>query len=977
MKKFLILFSLLLLSGCGGKGGGGSDPPVTQLSAAALAFASPGCGSDPASQTFEISNAGGGSLAWSISNLPAWLAIAPTSGTAPAAVTVQATTAGLACGGSYSQQISIGAAGAAPVSMAVTLTIPDAAPSSPQIGINPGSHKLTFTAQTCGGLATTAAPSFEIVNTGSGRFNWSGRSNASWLQFSPLSGADGATVTARNIDTMDLPCGQTTSGIITIASVEAQNAPQSVTIDVVVPSAAGIHPNTTALGFFATACKATPDPLQFTIKNDGGSPLQWNAAVTYTGPATGWAALDIANGSLAVANAQPVTVTVNASSLACGRGHSAIITLTGTGGGNNISPVQSKVIKIGLSSPIAWEHQNPQPTGDHLRGVAFSEPGVAWTVGDAGTILRSADNGNSWSPVASGGSTNLTAIAFADSLEGWIVGEFGLILHTTDGGATWNTETNPVTQHLRSISVVDKTHVWAVGDNKTIIFRDSTAAWANKSMSGNHMFSHIFMNDPAHGWIASNNNNLSPAVPALLWTSDNWDTFQTVPLPSGVAALSSIFFLPLAPGSGVNGWIVGDADTGTGHGTILSIQSNDLSSPGSVTKQESGVAADLSDVYFFDANNGWAVGNNGTILATSNGASPAAVWTAQAYTNPPAQRLQGLAFKNGAGVAVGFTGSVVSKGAGASVWVTISGGSSAQLNAVSFASEIVTDPVTNVPRTNWYGWAAGANNTVLNIDLTGGGSWNTTQVSGNFVGLSAITKNDVWAVTSGRQIYHYTGAWPNSPSFTLSGSGILTGIHFPDANHGWAVGRITDLSNNKNEVYFYNGAWNPQGFCSITTTMNAVHFVDSNTGWVAGTGGIIASTTNGGGSWSCQVVGSSAMVWNALFFVDAFNGWAVSNTGKIYHYHSDGITSSWTSQTSFTSDPLYGVHFIDSTHGWIAGGTGGARGFVLVTTDGLTWTKQLSGTNQALKRVFFKDINEGWAVGLNGTILHTQRGGNN
>jgi photosystem II stability/assembly factor-like uncharacterized protein len=53
----------------------------------------------------------------------------------------------------------------------------------------------------------------------------------------------------------------------------------------------------------------------------------------------------------------------------------------------------------------------------------------------------------------------------------------------------------------------------------------------------------------------------------------------------------------------------------------------------------------------------------------------------------------------------------------------------------------------------------------------------------------------------------------------------------------------------------------------------------------------------------------------------------------------------------------------------------GNGGTILHTSDGTTWTPQTSGTTQNLLGMSFPDGNDGWAVGNNGTILHTTDAG--
>src|SRR3569832_583283 len=303
IKRKLFLICVYALAGCGSGGGDSASSlvPSIGLSVPAHSFDSPACEPNPASQTFQIANAGQGTFAWSISNRPSWLLLTPESGTAPSAVTGQVNAAGLACGQTYSQTLQVIAPGAGntPVSLPVTLTLGPAAPLPPTLGIQPGTMTVNFAAATCGGTAASAGPSFDVINAGSGTFQWSATANQPWIQYAPSSGVPGASVTVQNIDSSNFPCGVTSSGVIQISSSEAVNSPVAVTVNVTVPSAATITPSVLALPFFAISCKVSPPARPFTIQNSGGILLGWSAVLAYTGSTTGWAAVDTLSGTVA------------------------------------------------------------------------------------------------------------------------------------------------------------------------------------------------------------------------------------------------------------------------------------------------------------------------------------------------------------------------------------------------------------------------------------------------------------------------------------------------------------------------------------------------------------------------------------------------------------------------------------------------------------------------------------------------------
>jgi PKD repeat protein len=98
--------------------------PILQVSPINLSFSAQHGGANPPSQLISITNTGGGTLNWSLTDNAAWLSTNINSGTAPSDVTVSANITGLAAG-TYNATITIIAPGAqnSPQNVDVTLTI--------------------------------------------------------------------------------------------------------------------------------------------------------------------------------------------------------------------------------------------------------------------------------------------------------------------------------------------------------------------------------------------------------------------------------------------------------------------------------------------------------------------------------------------------------------------------------------------------------------------------------------------------------------------------------------------------------------------------------------------------------------------------------------------------------------------------------------------------------------------------------------
>ena len=247
------------------------------------------------------------------------------------------------------------------------------------------------------------------------------------------------------------------------------------------------------------------------------------------------------------------------------------------------------------------------------------------------------------------------------------------------------------------------------------------------------------------------------------------------------------------------------------------------------------------------------------------------------------------------------------------------------------------------------------------------------------------------------------------------------GIHFPDADNGWAVAEGWYISHTADG----GKNWTPQSSGIDPSTggfqagLRGVDFVNATTGWACGNDLTVIHTTNGGATWTRQTVdtsfikpgingvdftdalhgcvvtsgSSSSLIYTtadggslwtprtappeasagfyAVTFADAAHGWVVGAYGAIAATSDGGAT--WTAQrAAVTSYPiLFDVAFADAKHGWAVGG----NGTILATTDGATWVAQTSNTTQPLQSVDFADTLHGWAVGNEGTCLVTSDGG--
>ncbi|MEZ0203546.1 YCF48-related protein [Ideonella sp.] len=394
-------------------------------------------------------------------------------------------------------------------------------------------------------------------------------------------------------------------------------------------------------------------------------------------------------------------------------------------------------------------------------------------------------------------------------------------------------------------------------------------------------------------------------------------------------------------------WAVGNV------GTILATTDGGAS----WQPQASGSSQNLTSVNFnADGTRGWAVGEGGTILATTNGG---AYWKPQASGSP--QNLTSVSFSADGthGWAVGEGGTILATTDGGASWKPQANSSSQRLTSVSFSADGAK------------GWAVGSGSTIL-ATTDGGASWKP-QVSGNSEYLSSVSftadGTRGWAVGWDGTILATTDGGASWKTQASGSSLYLSSVSFSaDGTRGWAVGVGGTILATTNGGFSWKSqaSGSSQGFRSVSFT------ADGSRDWAVGEGGTILATTDGGASWKPQASGSSQSLNSVSFSADGTRGWAVGDGGTILATTDGG--ASWKPQASGSSKILNSVSFsADGTHGWAVGDSGA----ILATTDGgVSWKPQANSSSQWLTSVSFSaDGAKGWAVGAGGTILATTDGG--
>ena len=215
----------------------------------------------------------------------------------------------------------------------------------------------------------------------------------------------------------------------------------------------------------------------------------------------------------------------------------------------------------------SWKQQLylPQPNEvifdvEFVKGLP-GEPVFGFACGGLAGFWKSTNGGETWSGGSACTNGNFLGCSFVDKNNGWLVGVPSTvntitIMRTTDGGGTFVEQTNPIIEpYMRDVCFVTDQRGLAVGNNGKTLYTSDGGANWEERPNGSKVWQEVFLSETGKAWTVGFYGSIAH--------SDDWGyTWQM---------------------------------------------------------QRSGVYETLNGIDFINDNEGWIVGNNGTILHTTNG----------------------------------------------------------------------------------------------------------------------------------------------------------------------------------------------------------------------------------------------------------------------------------------------------------------------------------------------------------------------
>ncbi|MFC1637442.1 WD40/YVTN/BNR-like repeat-containing protein [Candidatus Margulisiibacteriota bacterium] len=220
----------------------------------------------------------------------------------------------------------------------------------------------------------------------------------------------------------------------------------------------------------------------------------------------------------------------------------------------------------------------------------------------------------SWEAQVSTSQEVLNGVYFTGARSGWVVGDGGTILKTADRGQTWTTEASGTASDLNGVFFYNNDTAWSVGQNKTVVAYNGTS-WTPATITSpaSFDFSDVFMTDVNTAWVVAgiSFSGSQSDFRNLFYTTDNGSSWNSTTIrntsedPAIQNSFYSVYFFDAS-----HGWLVGINDaTPVPAGKVFKTTDGGANwtdvSPSGLDN------ISLRDAYFVSSQEGWVVGGKG------------------------------------------------------------------------------------------------------------------------------------------------------------------------------------------------------------------------------------------------------------------------------------------------------------------------------------------------------------------------------
>ena len=309
--------------------------------------------------------------------------------------------------------------------------------------------------------------------------------------------------------------------------------------------------------------------------------------------------------------------------------------------------------------------------------------------------------------------------------------------------------------------------------------------------------------------------------------------------------------------------------------------------------QTSPTTKNLHDIFFINSQTGWACGDSGRIIKTTNGGT---TWTLK--TTPTNLTLRAIRFSDSNyGYAVGGDDDqnpfcqdlnvILKTTNGGENWIfpptlTNPGDIYYDIAILNKDTAFITYAGSDL---SCYNTSGGSYRT-----FNGGINWTQFGGGGHMKGISFINSCTGWtaiyAASASPMIETYY-------FYKTTNTGLNWTLIYSDSTMDWHTGKIRFVDENTGYCYkkilrkTTNSGYNWQSIDSVTTSnIGSYSLANKDTLWIA-KGFYIFRTNNSGVNWTQQL--TVGVPLNSIYFLDKNTGWIAGNSGIIFKTVTGGV----------------------------------------------------------------------------------------